>query len=186
MVKLCQKEKDFYKLEKSAHYFYLEALLDAIKFVYSHSGEYFRSTSGRERSMVFRIAHHLANKIEGEGVFVDLEPTKCNGINKTCQYEDENKEHRIIPDLIIHRRIRPGYLVAEFKCSPDNWEHDYDKLEKLTTTLAQRRNDTNATYTGTPYYELGVFVYLKNYSKEVKIDVFAHGKKQATLSLNDI
>jgi hypothetical protein len=56
---------------------YLEALIEAIKFVYERSDGYFKTTEGRERSMVFRIAHHLAHNIENKEVFVDIEPTRC-------------------------------------------------------------------------------------------------------------
>lgn len=184
MEKLSQKEKEFYNSVKSSHSFYLEALVDAIKFVYNNSDGYFKSTSGRERSMVFRIAHRLANQIEGEGVFVDLEPTKCNHACQICQPKEDDEGHHIIPDLIIHRRIRPGYLVAEFKCSPNKWEHDCDKLKDLTTPHI-KRNDIDHPR-NTPHYELGVFVYLSNRPKEVQITVFARGEKLATIAFKDI
>ena len=174
MEKLSQKEKEFYNSVKSSHSFYLVALVDAIKFVYNNSDGYFKSTSGRERSMVFRIAHRLANQIEGEGVFVDIEPTKCNDACKVCHCEEDDEEHRIVPDLIIHHRNRQGYLVAEFKCSPDNWDHDYEKLINLTKTNHR------------PHYELGIFVYLSNHINKVQITVFARGEKLATIAFKDI
>ena len=150
---------------------YLKALVEAIKFIYNHSGDYFVSTEGRERSMVFRIAHRLANKIEGkyEDTFVDLEPTKCNGICKTCRHEHDGKEHRIYPDLIIHQRNITGYMVVEFKCSEQEWEHDENKLKCLTTP---KENNNRST----PFYKLGAFVYLANDLKNVQIRIYENGQ----------
>ncbi len=157
---------------------YLDDLIDAIKFVYERSDGYFKTTEGRERSMVFRIAHRLANQIEGEGLFVDIEPTRCNGIKKTCQHEDDNKEHHIYPDLIIHKRNAEGCLVAEFKCSTDRWEHDEHKLECLTTPRLQRENRSIST----PFYRYGAFVYLTNKFENIEIHIFKDGCENTKLT----
>ena len=156
---------------------YLKALVESIKFIYNHSGDYFVSTEGRERSMVFRIAHRLANKIEGkyEDTFVDLEPTKCNGRCKTCRHEHDGKEHRIYPDLIIHQRNITGYMVVEFKCSEQKWEHDENKLKCLTTP---KENNNRST----PFYKLGAFVYLANELQDIEIHIYKNGKKDENLT----
>ncbi len=141
---------------------YLKALVESIKFIYNHSGDYFVSTEGRERSMVFRIAHRLANKIEGkyEDTFVDLEPTRCEGDVK----RNENGKP-IRPDLVIHKRVDTGYLAVEFKCykRETEWSKDFKKLEYLTSKYSN------------PHYELGAFVYLTNNINDIQIKIYENG-----------
>ena len=152
---------------------YLEALIDAIKFVYERSDGYFKTTEGRERSMVFRIAHHLAHNIENKEVFVDIEPTRCE--RKTKRDSEGNP---IIPDLIIHKRIDTGYVAVEFKCSRRYWKNDFNKLKCLTTPEEQRENDNSST----PHYEIGVFVYLTNEIKNIEINIFTDGCENTELT----
>lgn len=149
---------------------YLDALLDAIKRTYDESVQsknYFGITNGRERSMVFRIAHHLARDIENDNVFVDIEPTRCEGKVKR---NEEGKP--IIPDLIIHKRINTGYVAVEFKCAKNYWKNDFKKLKCITTPKEQRKNSN----TSTPYYKLGVFVYLTNNKDDIQIRIYENGE----------
>lgn len=141
---------------------YLETLIEAIRTTYEESEQsqnYFGITNGRERSMVFRIAHHLAKYIENGNIFVDIEPTRCEGDVK----RNENGPP-IRPDLIIHKRIDTGYLAVEFKCAKNYWKNDFKKLEYLTTKDSK------------PHYELGVFVYLTNDLKNVQIRIYENGQ----------
>ena len=107
-----------------------EQLRKAIKYVYRNEHEYFRTTDGRERSMVFRIAHRLANQLERERgenkekIFVDIEATRC----EQCSKRDSDG-NIIIPDLIVHLRDGTSYLVVEFKCG--NREEDGDIRQKI-------------------------------------------------------
>lgn len=145
---------------------YLISLLEAVRFVYCNSGNYFSKSSGRERSMVFRIAHRLANVIEGEGIFVDIEATRCNYDTKRIGYK------RIIPDLIVHKRFGQNILVAEFKCDKNNWDNDFEKLSNLTQYPRQNENKSR----NMPYYKLGIFVYLGDYLKDVHVIIYKNGK----------
>lgn len=148
---------------------YLEELMNSVRYVYEKSGDYFTSTKGRERSMVFRIAHRLAPRIEGEGVFVDIEATRCNDDVKRCQNSDS-----IRPDMIIHERNSTGYIVAEFKCYHDGaaWIHDFSKLEYLTTPKDQRENSNSST----PYYKLGLFIYLTDAEQDIQVRLYENGE----------
>ena len=143
----------------------LELLKDSIREVYQNENDYFKIVNGQhrhERQIVFRIAHVLANKIEGEKIligekgkiFVDFEPNRCNGRIK----EKLAKGKRIIPDLIIHVRDETGYLVAEFKYGYADATNDYEKLHALTRC---GDNDEMANE-NCPNYKLGVFIRLKN------------------------
>lgn len=153
---------------------YLDALLDAIKRTYDESIQsknYFGITNGRERSMVFRIAHHLARDIENKEVFVDTEPTRCEGrVKRKPQTKRNNEGKPIIPDLIIHKRIDTGYVAVEFKCSTSNWYRDYKKLKYLTSKDSK------------PHYELGVFVYLANNMQDIEIKIFKDGLENTEMT----
>ena len=152
---------------------YLEALIEAIKFVYERSDGYFKTTEGRERSMVFRIAHHLANQIEGEGLFVDIEPTRCeDDVKRMLAIKTNEIGAKIVPDLIIHKRKSISYLVAEFKCyyDSDDWQKDFDKLVDLT----KKGN--------IPHYEFGTFVYLTNKFENIEIHIFKDGCENTKLT----
>lgn len=82
-----------------------------------------------ERSFVFRMGHYLANYIENDYEFrnykVDVEYNRKN-------YNPKRKESNlIIPDLVIHKRLKKYNLVAiEFKKSIDS-KKDRNKLEFL-------------------------------------------------------
>ena len=82
------------------------AIDDFYKTVDEH--EYFTEVEGRERGIVFRIAHILANKIEEKGVYVDCEANRCNGHSKIMPsnniLQKLIKTEFITPDLIIHKR----------------------------------------------------------------------------------
>ena len=142
------------------------ALKDAIRTVYLESGSYFKPTKGRERSIVFRIAHELANRIEDKlNLHVDIEPTRCNGITKRA-------EAIIVPDLVVHKRGGKGHLAVEFKCTHNisDKEHDCAKLSLLT--LEQK---DYALKKCCPTYNFGAFVYLANTLDKVEITIFVNG-----------
>lgn len=152
---------------------YLEALIAAIKFVYEYSDGYFKTTEGRERSMVFRIAHHLANQIEGEGIFVDIEPTRCeDDVKRMSAIKTNETGNKIVPDLIIHKRKSTGYLVVEFKCYYDIYgrQNDFNKLVYLT----KKGNR--------PHYKFGIFVYLTNKFENIEIHIFTDGCENTKLT----
>lgn len=157
---------------------YLEALVDAIHFTYKESLQsqnYFGITNGRERSMVFRIAHHLAEDIEKHGAFVDIEPTRCEGrVKRKPQTKRDSEGNPIIPDLIIHKRIDTGFVAVEFKCyrNKREWQKDFDKLKCLTVPKKLRENNNSST----PHYELGVFVYLTNNKDDIQIRIYENGE----------
>lgn len=163
---------------------FLNDLIESIRFVYNNSNEYFASTNGRERSIVFRIAHHLASEIENKkdfkykNTFVDIEPTRCeNNVKKMINPKTDKKEKPIIPDLVIHKRFDVGYLVVEFKCTKRNWNNDFDKLMCLTTSKELRVSKLS-----TPYYKLGAFVYLTNKLEDIKIKIFQNGRENEKLT----
>lgn len=148
----------------------LEYLKASIVDVYKSEGDYFNSVKGRERSIVFRIAHILANKIEGkDNIFVDIEANRCNGYVKR-----NAEEHTIYPDLIVHKRDGKGYLVAEFKCGNYSSRKDFAKLELLTMD----KKEHQYLKRDVPTYQLGVFVRLKN--DEVEYTFFRNGKENKT------
>ena len=147
----------------------LEAFKIAIIKAYKESEDYFNPTNGRERSMVFRIAHHLARDIEKElDMFVDIEATRCNGRVK-----------RIIgntiarPDLIVHKREGKGYFVAEFKCNKNSTQklYDYAKLSAFTF-----KDKPKYLANCCPTYEMGAFVYLGNRIDDIRITLFENGE----------
>ena len=149
----------------------LEYFKTSIMDVYKKEKDYFTPISGRERDIVFRIAHSLANKIEGnENIYVDIEANRCNGDVK------RNTERKTIsPDLIIHKREGTGYLVAEFKCgNNNNPKKDFAKLELLTMDKKEHPNLKGDA----PTYLQGVFVHLKE--NEAQYTLFENGKEIKT------
>lgn len=158
----------------------LEEFKSAIKKVYDCSDGYFSPTKGRERSMVFRVAHHLANQIEEKlKLFVDIEATRCNGIAKRANVKRIiYNETIVVPDLIVHERKGKGYLVVEFKCHKDSEEkkHDCNKL-KIFTTLVKDKDLSKCC----PTYELGAFVYLGDTLDKVEITLFQNGAEYETI-----
>lgn len=153
----------------------IKELKKAIKDVYKDSEGYFCPTKGRERSMVFRIAHHLANQIETKtDIFVDIEATRCNGRTKRGDCEAIVK-----PDLIVHKRGGHGLLVAEFKCDRSSAKKNYDcaKLEFFTMDKRQSKYMKLSC----PTYDLGAFVYLGNSLSDVEITLFANGRPQEVI-----
>lgn len=148
----------------------LEYLKTSIRDVYKTEGSYFDSVRGRERSVVFRIAHNLANRIEGkENIYVDIEANRCNGDVKR-----NTEGNTIFPDLIVHKREGTGYLVAEFKCGNRNASKDFAKLELFTMDKRMYRNLNKFC----PTYKLGIFVRLKD--NEVEYTLFENGEKIKT------
>lgn len=148
---------------------YLKALISAICATYEESKQsqnYFEITNGRERSMVFRIAYHLARDIEDGDVFVDIEPTRCEGgVKRKPQTKRNEKGKPIRPDLVIHKRVDTGYLAVEFKCykRETEWSKDFKKLEYLTSKYSK------------PHYELGAFIYLTNNRNDLQIRIYENG-----------
>ena len=138
-------------------YMALEQLKKSIQELYKTEKNYFTPVEGRERSIVFRIAHILANKIELDknlntnDVFVDIEANRCNGDIKRI-----NLLHVIRPDLSVHKREGTGYLVVEFKCGNESEKDDYVKLRALT----KEKDEFYSDYS--PTYKLGAFIRLKN------------------------
>ncbi len=161
----------------------LEALKHAINKTYEESDDYFNPSRGRERSMVFRIAHHLAMEIEERSnLFVDIEATRCNGAVKRLY----GTNSIVRPDLIVHERNGKGYLVAEFKCNKNSAEkrEDYAKLSLFTY-----KNKPKPLANNCPTYEIGIFVYLGCHEKDVRITLFNNGEKireQEDVSLYNI
>ena len=146
----------------------LEEFKSAIKKVYDCSDGYFSPTKGRERSIVFRVAHHLANQIEEKlKLFVDIEATRCNGMTKSAN------GIIIVPDLIVNERRGSSRIVEKFKCTRNLQKKtkDCNKL-KLFTNL----NKDNALSKCCPTYELGAFVYLGNTLDKVEITLFQNGE----------
>jgi hypothetical protein len=141
----------------------------AIIKAYKESDDYFKPTEGRERSMVFRVAHHLASDIEKElEVFVDIEATRCNGRSK----RDDNNAI-VVPDLVIHQRRGKGYFVAEFKCNRKRAEKDHDYAKLSIFTLKNKPKYLKACC---PSYEMGAFVYLGNHIDDIRITLFENGE----------
>ena len=141
----------------------------AIIKAYKESDDYFNPTEGRERSMVFRIGHHLASDIEKElEVFVDVEATRCNGTSKR-----DNNEAIVVPDLVIHQRGGKGYFVAEFKCNRKKTEKDHDYAKLSIFTLKNKPKYLKACC---PSYEIGAFVYLGNHIDDIRITLFENGE----------
>lgn len=141
----------------------------AIIKAYKESDDYFNPTEGRERSMVFRIGHHLASDIEKElEVFVDVEATRCNGTSKR-----DNNEAIVVPDLVIHQRGGKGYFVAEFKCNRKKAEKDHDYAKLSIFTLKNKPKYLKACC---PTYEMGAFVYLGNRIDDIRITLFENGE----------
>lgn len=157
---------------------YLEALKQAVIKTYRESQEsnnYFCPTTGREQSIVFRIAHILANDIENHDIFVDIEPTRCSenesGIrDPKLMIVNSKKSTSIRPDLIVHQRDGHGYLAVEFKCSNRCWDNDYKKLKYLTSRDADPRAD------------IGVFMYLTSDGMRIETKVYKNGHEDEKLS----
>ena len=152
----------------------LSILKTTIEEFYKNEKDYFSFVRGRERSIVFRIAHKLADKIENEIklaennelIFVDIETNRCNGKIKRNSIGDI-----IRPDLCVHKRNGTGYLVAEFKCCNTSSVNDFTKLELLTLPKEKYTNLNRCC----PSYQLGVFVRLKD--NEVQLITFKDGKE---------
>jgi hypothetical protein len=142
---------------------YLEALIDAIKFVYEDEHQYFDKLKGCEQAVEFRIAHRMANFIESAepDVNVDCEIRKCNGILKFAEKR---------PDIVVHKRKNIGYLVVEIKCDRRNRNNDFEKLELFTLV-----NKPNIFSTNVPTYELGVFVYLTDKLNDIEFRIYENG-----------
>ena len=152
----------------------LECLKTSIRDVYKKEKDYFTPIRGRERDIVFRIAHILANKIEKnrentEHIFVDIEANRCNECIKT-----NIQGEKIVPDLIIHVRNGTSYVVAEFKCSARDETEDKKKLKDMTTVEKSREQEDSKC----PHYDLGVFIHLMD--EEVEYTLFENGKETKT------
>lgn len=146
---------------------YVNKLFDSIKEFYDKEKNYFYPVEGRERNIVFRIAHKLASKIEDGDIFVDCEANRCNGHSKIMPsnniLQKLIKTEFITPDLIIHKRNGKSYIAVEFKTSKRDMKHDYEKLAFLTADKGTYLNQ------GFPTYDLGVSILLGNDKiKEVK------------------
>lgn len=146
----------------------LDALKHSILEIYKEESDYFRNKTGREQSIQFRIAYKMAERIEKTYVdlFVDCEPTRCNG---------QSKIYGKRPDIIIHQRYneKKGYLVVELKCSRRNWKNDFEKLKQFTNP----KNNIN----NCPNYMLGAFVYLGDTLDKVEITLFQNGAEYKTI-----
>ena len=149
---------------------YANELFNAIDEFYKTEDEYkyFADVKGRERGIVFRIAHILANRLESKhNVYVDCEANRCNGEVKSIDI------CKPILDLIIHKRNSTSYVVVEFKVSEniEALEHDYEKLEYLTNDNRNENSKINS-----PTYDLGLSILLRNDGiREVKC--FVNGKE---------
>ena len=154
---------------------YANILFDAIKEFYEKEKDYFYPAEGRERGIVFRIAHILSNRLENKySVYVDCEANRCNGDSKRVPansfWRELLKAEFITPDLIIHKRNGESYVAVEFKTSPRNMKHDYEKLAFLT---ADKGKYLNGSF---PTYDLGLSILLGNDGiREVKC--FVNGKE---------
>ena len=139
-----------------------DALKQSVLDIYKEDMGYFKYKAGREQSIQFRIAYKMAKVIEPmyKDLFVDCEPTRCNGQRKI-------KGKR--PDIIVHQRYKDkkGYLVIEIKCNKRNWENDFDKLKQFTNQANDSQN--------CPTYMMGAFVYLGNTLDKVEITTFQNG-----------
>ena len=103
-MKGCKMSFDRNKLKdiKFRHHntlLYAKELFNAIDEFYKTEDEYeyFVKVDGRERGIVFRIAHILANRLEKKyNVYVDCEANRCNGDHgrELCQlpYPSKNCE----------------------------------------------------------------------------------------------
>ena len=132
---------------------YAKELFNAIDEFYKTEDEYeyFVKVDGRERGIVFRIAHILANRLEKKyNVYVDCEANRCNGDVKCIDI------CKPILDLIIHKRNSTSYVAVEFKTSKRDIEHDYDKLKELTSYKDEDSNENS------PTYDLGISILLGN------------------------
>ena len=70
------------EFKHSNTWLYANELFNAIDDFYKTEDEYkyFAEVEGRERGIVFRIAHILANRLERKyNVYVDCEANRCNG-----------------------------------------------------------------------------------------------------------
>ena len=155
---------------------YANELFDAIDEFYKTEDDYFAKVDGREQSVVFRIAHILANKIclERNEVFVDCEANRCNGDSKRVPansfWKELLKAEFITPDLIIHKRNGKSYIAVEFKTSKRDMKHDYEKLAFLT---ADKGEYLNGSF---PTYDLGLSILLGN-NKIKEVKCFVNGKE---------
>ena len=158
------------EFKHSNTWLYANELFNAIDDFYKTEDEYkyFAEVEGRERGIVFRIAHILANRLERKyNVYVDCEANRCNGEVKSIDI------CKPILDLIIHKRNSTSYVVVEFKVSEniEALEHDYEKLEYLTNDNRNENSKINS-----PTYDLGVSILLGDDGiREVKC--FVNGKE---------
>ena len=138
----------------------LKVVHKTIKDFNDNREPYFYNIEGNERSVVFRIAHNLANSIEENkefpNVYVDIEPRRCNRRPKT----NPNTNHPMTPDVIIHNREGKGYIAMEFKCQTLPTTDDKIKLQLLTMPNDKRKHFLNMNRC--PKYELGIMIHLKN------------------------
>lgn len=124
---------------------------------------YFYDIMGNERSVVFRIAHELANKIENnkefQDIYVDVEPRKYNRYSKL----NPKTDRAMTPDIIIHKRKGKGYIVVEVKCEDRPTITDCMKLSVMTMSEEKRAfYDFILHY---PAYEVGIMIRLRNASR---------------------
>ena len=154
---------------------YANELFDAIDEFYKTEDDYFAKVDGREQSVVFRIAHILANRLERKyNVYVDCEANRCNGDSKRVPansfWRELLKAEFITPDLIIHKRNGKSYIAVEFKTSKRDMKHDYEKLAFLT---ADKGEYLNGSF---PTYDLGLSILLGN-NKIKEVKCFVNGKE---------
>lgn len=130
-----------------------------------------------ERNMVFHFSRYFSLLLVGtcfEDYNLDCEYSK-NKLDqsgyKCIIYNYDNKEHKIYPDFILHRRGNNKYniLAIEFKKYNNRDRqakyNDYLKLKALTNSNGEFK------------YRLGLFIVLGKTRSDVKITTFIKGKE---------
>lgn len=131
-----------------------------------------------ERTIMCRLAHHLANKVE----------KLCSSLHVDCEYnryEDDPKmlplspmvddvfaghggSRRFFPDIVVHKRADDGNNILACEIKKSNARHhnlDHCRLKKLTHPNGRFR------------YLIGVFLEIDQKGRCVTATYFENGEK---------
>lgn len=127
-----------------------EALRSAVLYVYRHHADLIRERA-HERSVVFHIGRHLAQRVEDWGADwqVDVDYNRAHDhhalerVKKYLPATPGRIDGSVFPDLIVHHRSvpqseNPNLLVLEAKYAPVNRVVDYGKLHGYRVELHYR------------------------------------------------
>jgi hypothetical protein len=157
-------------------------LFMAVKDFYCNDNKIFEhfknDIQGMERACAFRIGSYFREMIEAResggflGYNVDMEYNRQGPKGDTKKAYLENREERVTPDLILHKRGESdNILVCEFKVDNDNGaiNHDFEKLRAMT----QQKKEGDKYYSSG--YKIGIFYKLGTQVKPCQIEFFYNG-----------